>query len=106
MKQFSLLLLVFGCVSAYAGSSQGFVSNIIVHQPGVLMFGAGAFNNSPACNVSGQWAISVVDPMGKSFLAILLSAQAQNKQVYVHGYTQTCRDWGDRELPSYIVILD
>ena len=94
--------------TAQAGSTQGLVSGIFVHTPGVLMFQVGtAINNAPSC-ASGtkQWAISLTDPMGKSLMALLLSAQAQGKQVYVQGNTNTCRDWGDRELPSYAILID
>ena len=94
--------------TAQAGNAQGTVSGIFMHTPGVLMFQVGtAINSAPSC-ASGtkQWAISITDPMGKSLMALLLSAQAQGKQVYVQGYTNTCRDWGDRELPSYAVLID
>lgn len=78
-----------------------------MHSPDVVMFGAGTINGVAPCATSTQqWAIKLSDPAGKGFLAILLSAQAQGKSVYVQGYSNTCRDWGDRELPSYIVILD
>jgi hypothetical protein len=93
---------------AQAGNAQGLVSGIFVHTPGVLMFQVGTtINSAPSCaSVMKQWAISLADPMGKSMMALLLSAQAQGKQVYVHGYTNTCRDWGDRELPSYAILID
>ncbi len=102
------LALSTGVGFAQAGNSQGLVSSIFVHTPGVLMFQVGtAINSAPSC-ASGtkQWAISLTDPMGKSLMALLLSAQAQGKQVYVHGYTETCRDWGDRELPSFAILID
>lgn len=93
--------------SAQAGSASGKVTNIFMHSPDVVMFGAGTINGVAPCATSTQqWAIKLSDPAGKGFLAILLSAQAQGKSVYVQGYSNTCRDWGDRELPSYIVILD
>jgi len=89
---------------ACAGSSQGTVSNMIIHSPGIVMFSAGAFSSTASCNTAGQWAISLTDPVGKPMLAEIMSAQAQGKQVFVHGYTNTCRDWADRELPSYIMV--
>jgi hypothetical protein len=94
--------------TAQAGNAQGLVSGIFVHTPGVLMFLVGTtINSAPSCATRlNQWAISLTDPMGKSLMALLLSAQAQGKQVYVHGYTNTCRDWGDRELPSYAFLID
>ena len=94
--------------TAQAGSTQGLVSGIFVHTPGVLMFQVGTTINGVAscASVTKQWAISLADPMGKSMMALLLSAQVQGKQVYVHGYTNTCSDWGDRELPSYAILID
>lgn len=94
--------------AAHAGNAQGLVSGIFIHTPGVLMFQVGtAINGAPACAAGlQQWAISMSDPMGKPLLAVLLAAQAQGKQVYVHGYSNTCRDWGDRELPSYALLID
>lgn len=92
---------------AQAGASTGKVTSIIMHSPDIVMFGAGLIGAGASC-ASGthQWAIKLSDPAGKGFLAILLSAQAQGKSVYVQGYSNTCRDWGDRELPSYITIID
>lgn len=93
--------------SVQAGSSSGKVTNIFMHSPDIVMFGAGSINGAPSCATgTQQWAIKLSDPAGKGFLAILLSAQAQGKSVYVHGYSNICRDWPDRELPSYILILD
>lgn len=93
--------------SAQAGTASGKVTNLFMHSPDIVMFSAGPIGGAPSC-ASGthQWAISLSDPAGKGFLAILLSAQAQGKSIIVHGYTNTCRDWGDRELPTYIVIID
>lgn len=93
--------------STHAGSSSGKVTGIFMHSPDIVMFAAGTMTGTPSCSSgSQQWAIKLSDPAGKGFLAILLSAQAQGKSVYVQGYTNTCRDWADRELPSYIVIQD
>lgn len=93
--------------TAQAGTSTGPVTNIFMHSPDIIMFQAGAVSGAPACSAnSQQWAISLSDPAGKGFLAVLLSAQAQGKSVKVHGYFNTCRDWGDRELPSYIMMID
>ena len=72
------------------------------------MFQVGTgINNPPSCAIgTKQWAISLSNPIGKNIMVLILSAQAQGKQVYVHGYTDTCRDWGDRELPSYVILID
>lgn len=93
--------------AAQAGSATGKVTGIFMHSPDVVMFAAGPLNNAASCAaVSQQWAIKLSDPAGKGFLAILLSAQAQGKSIYVQGNSNTCRDWADRELPTYIIILD
>jgi hypothetical protein len=89
-----------------AGESSGLVSNLLVHEPGIIMFSAGNISGAPACNTKNQWAISLSDQMSKGFLGILLSAQAQGKKVFVKGYKNTCRDWGNRELPSYVILVD
>lgn len=91
---------------AHAGTATGPVTNIFMHSPDVVMFKAGPTTGAPTCSPFSEWAIKLSDPAGKGFLAILLSAQAQGKSVKVQGYTNTCRDWADRELPSYIVIID
>lgn len=111
MKHFKTILaaIAFSAVfnGAHAGSASGKVTGIFMHSPDVVMFAAGALNNAASCAAgSQQWAIKLSDPAGKGFLAILLSAQAQGKSIYVQGNTNTCRDWPDRELPTYIVILD
>jgi hypothetical protein len=102
------LALSTGVGFAKAGNAQGLVSGIFVHTPGVLMFQVGTIiNGAPSCAaVLHQWAISLSDPMAKSMMALLLSAQAQGKQVFVRGYSNTCSDWGDRELPSFALLID
>lgn len=108
MKQFFVAVVAATVLtSAHSGSSSGKVSGIFMHSPDIVMFAAGAINNIAQC-ASGtqQWAIKLSDPAGKGFLAILLSAQAQGKSVYVQGNSNSCRDWGDRELPTYIMIID
>lgn len=93
--------------SVQAGSASGVVRYVTIHSPDIVMFSAGPIGGAPSCaSGTNQWAIKLSDPAGKGFLAILLSAQAQGKSVYVHGYSNTCRDWGDRELPTYIAIID
>jgi hypothetical protein len=100
------LTLFLVSLTTHAGESRGFITNVFMHTPGVVLFGSGNILGTPVCNVSKQWGISMQDPMGKSMLAIILAAQAEGKQVVVKGYTNTCRDWPDRELPSYIVVID
>jgi hypothetical protein len=107
MKLYYLLTLaLLNPVVTIAGTSMGDISKIFVHEPGVLLFRAGSVDNPAPCNRESEWAISLNDPLGKPVLAMLLSAQAQGKKVFVAGYSQTCRDWWDRELPSYVRIIE
>lgn len=102
----SLFVSVFGVQAATA--SQGTVSGVFIHTPGILMFQVGTvMTATPSC-ASGtkQWAIALTDPMAKSMMALLLSAQAQGKSVLVYSYLDTCRDWGDRVVPSYALLID
>ena len=103
---FSALVVLLASSPSNAGSSRGLVSLVFAHSPDVLMFEAGTISNPATCNRTNQWAISMSDPIGKPMLAILLAAQAQGKEVYVYGYSQSCSAWGDREMPSYIVIIN
>lgn len=100
-------LTLSSTVSSIAGTAQGVVTNLFVHTPGVLMFQIGTgITSSPTCSQGGQWAISLSDLSAKPMMALLLSAQSQGKRVYVQGYTNTCAAWPDRELPSYVILLD
>ena len=113
MKKLSRWIFLISLFASFSGAqaganAQGTVSGIFVHTPGILMFQVGtAITASPSC-ASGtkQWSIALTDPMAKSMMALLLSAQAQGKQVYVFSYLDTCRDWGDRVVPSYAVLID
>jgi hypothetical protein len=101
------LMMCFSGAQA-ASNAQGTVSGLFIHTPGVLMFQVGtAISSGPSCASSTkQWAIALTDPMAKSLMALLLSAQAQGKQVLVVSYLDTCRDWGDRVVPSYAMLID
>ena len=103
VKLFLLSLIMFAKLS-WGGESSGLVTYIYVHTPNILMFQAGTQNAPAGCSKYNQWAISLDDPMGKPLYALLLSAQAQGKPVYIKGYSNTCQAWDDRELPSYGVI--
>ena len=107
------ILLLFACLlsatlETQAGDASGQVKNIFIHEPGVLMFRVGdTISNVPSCaQILQQWAINLSDPMAKPLLAVLLTAQTLGKNVYVRGYSNTCRDWPDRELPSFVVVID
>jgi len=103
----AVLLFSFSGAQA-ATASQGTVSGVFIHTPGILMFQVGTvMTATPSCAIgTKQWAIALTDPMAKSMMALLLSAQAQGKSVLVYSYLDTCRDWGDRVVPSYALLID
>jgi len=103
-----LAFLLLWPTATTAGFQEGTVRQILLHEPGILMFQIGnEITAAPQCaQATKQWAISLSDPIAKPMLAVLLSAQAQGKVVFVRGYSNTCRDWGDRELPSYVTLVD
>lgn len=74
------------------------------------MFQAGSLSGAGAAGCAAgtqQWAISMDRAMGKAILAALMQAQALDKNVQVWGYSpDTCDDWGDRMLPSFVIIQD
>jgi hypothetical protein len=93
-----LVLTAFSAtVLAGRGASNGEVLRIMVHTPGVVMFGAGSHPNKPSCSTAGnEWAFSLNSPKGRSMYALLLSAVNQGIPVHVYG-TGKCSAWGDRE---------
>ena len=96
-------LLIFAS-SVNAGSSSGLVTLVMAHVGDVIIFSAGPHQNKPACSTAGEdWAFSLSTQTGKAMYALILSAQAQGKQINVMG-TNTCPAWGDREAPAYVYI--
>lgn len=61
----------------------------------------GGHTSKPACSAD-SWALSLSTHSGRAMYALLLSAQSQGKQVWVHG-TGACAAWGDREEPQYVL---
>lgn len=98
------LFAVFTAGSANAGSSTGLVTALKVHTGDVVMFAAGSIGQRAACGVAGdEWAISLNTPTGKAIYALLLSANAQGKQVLVTG-SNACNAWSDRETPYWVQL--
>ena len=107
MKFFVKLLVVLlstASVSSWAGDSEGLVSVVLIQAPGIAIIKAGTIVNTPGCNTTNQWAVSMVKPEGNMY-ALALSAQSQGLPLTVHGFN-VCQDWGDREQPSYMYILE
>jgi hypothetical protein len=66
--------------------------------------GGPAVNATTNCTVTPtDWAFDSSTDNGKAMYAMLLSAAAQGKQVYVRG-SGDCKDWSDRERPMFIRI--
>ncbi|MDV0440147.1 hypothetical protein [Xanthomonas sacchari] len=89
--------------SASAGDASGKVVTIMAHSQDVVFFSLdGPYTNVPACS-STALALSLSTQSGRAQYALLLSASAQGKVVYVHG-TGNCAVWGDRETADYIYM--
>jgi len=107
MKKFLISIATATCLllntgAHAAGSSSGLVGMMIVNSSNFLFFTAGTKAASPVCgNANDQWSLNLSTAVGKSTYAMLLSAQAQAKVVYVFG-NGTCNGWGDREDVLYV----
>jgi hypothetical protein len=100
MKNLISILIGLTCallhLNGNAGSSSGAVTMMIVNSSNFLFFTAGTKSNSPSCGNNNQWALNLSTPTGRSIYALILSAQAQGKVLYIVG-NGTCNGWGDRE---------
>jgi hypothetical protein len=103
-KLFVVILSVVS-VSSWAGDSDGLITVLYMQSPGVALVKAGTITNTPACNTSNQWAVSLSAPDGKGMYALLLQAQSQGLPIGIHGDTGGCGDWADRERPSYMYLV-
>jgi hypothetical protein len=95
-----------------ASTSNGLVTQPLVTQWGVAMFGvAGAATftgTKPACatvGVGNYWAIDIKTPTGRTMWASVLQAHALGKVLNVNG-KGNCDWWADRESVDYVVIGD
>lgn len=93
------------CNCALAGASLGKVTGLLVNNQGAAIFSAGTHDNKPACATAGGWIFDSTAAAGKTIISVILSAQAQGKQVQVIG-TGNCTYWGDRENISYLTVYD
>lgn len=109
IKRMCLLLVgicFFAPAPLLAGSSQGPVTLLQAHEGDVAMFSAGAHSGAPACSSAGEeWAFSLTSHYGRAMYALLISAQAQGKEVLVTG-SNVCSAWGDRETAKRIRVVD
>ncbi|MGI9573802.1 hypothetical protein ACRYJU_06905 [Alloalcanivorax xenomutans] len=114
MKIFvAALAVVILPVQAVAGTAAGYITGLMAHSggedsgPGVFMFTLdGDRNNAPSCSTENggkDWAMSLESEAGRAMYALVLSAHAQGKRIYVTG-TGHCNSWGDREQPEWISV--
>lgn len=107
----SSLLVALSASPAVASNTNGFapLSGVYGTSIGAVLFSAPSSNRTgiPTCGQSnpGRWAIDASTPAGQAAVAVLLSAWAAKKQVWVNG-TGTCSIWGDTETVSYFNIQD
>ena len=116
MKNIIFILLLLMSSKASAGYGTGTITSLFAHAQGgngagTIMFTITVHEQAPSCSTVGdpsEWAFSLNTEHGKAMYSMLLSAQAQNKEVTVSGWGNgeagNCDDWGDRERPKYIRI--
>ena len=105
----SMLCTSSNSVAGHTGALGGSVHNLKVHKTSgmpVVMFKTIPHVSPPMCGDTEafEWAITL-DDFGKSVYSLLLSAQAQQKRVFIHG-KNTCEDWDDRESIWHITLGD
>lgn len=104
-KKFCIIFLSIPAF-AYAGASEGLITQPLATEQGIFMFSAGTHLDKPVCSTQGDsWALNVSTTGGKSMQVTVLAAHAQGKRLHVVG-KGICDAWGDREAPSYLYIID
>jgi hypothetical protein len=97
---------------AYAGSqAAGNITTMATNPPvggypAVFFFATnGTRSSPPSCaTIGGRWAIDGSTMGGQQSIALVMSAQAQGRQIIVQG-NGTCSVWGDTETASYIEVI-
>jgi hypothetical protein len=88
--------------TAYQGSLQDM--HFMVNGA-VLVTTTGSRTDAPSCStIPGRFALDSTTAAGRSQLAGLLAAEAQDRQVVIVG-TGTCGVYGDSETISYFYIV-
>lgn len=107
MKLSAILgLLAVGASNAASASTgaPGRVHNVISHSAGRVFFDhSGVRTERPECAVHNRWVIDVSSAAGQAMLSVLLTAQAQGKNIVVHG-TSSCSTWADTEAIDHITV--
>lgn len=101
---FIILVMLFSN-NIWAGEGRGKIKNIVVRDhDGLVYVTLESRANKPTCAVAGYMMIKDENSAtGKRLLALLLMAQAANKNIYVKGY-DTCSRWPDGEDINYIIV--
>jgi hypothetical protein len=97
--------------SAPVGASEstfGTIHGVLpTHNGAVLFWTTGSrVGTHPACQgpgLDGRYAIDASTVAGQSMVAVLLSAQAQGKQIYVVG-SGNCTIWSDTETVVFFAV--
>ncbi len=111
-----LCLALVAALSGLATSAQasvaepGTISEIVSFGDGGIVFfnHSGARTSLPTCNnavLPQRWAINTSTAAGQARLAVLLSAYAMNKKIWIEG-TGSCSLWNDTETVNYFVVKD
>lgn len=92
-------------LAAHASSSQlGSVSNTIVNRPGNFFFDhSGGRDARPACGIYNRWVIDATTAQGQAMMSLVLTAQAQNKPIIVHGLGR-CIESSDTEAIDHVIV--
>jgi hypothetical protein len=103
MKYLFFILSLILPGAAFSGAGDGKVT-LLMPGNGVVIFKIESHINKPACSTQGDdWALSLATDAGRAQYALLLSAQAQGRSVWVTG-ANNCAAWGDREAPSWVFV--
>ena len=104
---FAFLVWVSTTGQLWAGSSSGFVTNLLVVDDGRVIFEAGNHINKPDCSTEtqqGSWVFGLGTNSGRAMYELLQTAIQQNLSVTVEGRSQCYFPYNAREQVYYLVI--
>lgn len=109
MKHYFVLLVIFCCVSLFAGQSSGYVDSLLVRDSDGLVYfflrDEVVLSEKPSCATKKYWMVKSENSVaGKNQLSLLMAAQMAGKKVKVYGY-HTCERWGDGEDVNTVQLL-
>lgn len=102
----ALSCLAIAAPANASSADQGYTSSILTTTDGRAFFEQNGIRTTrPACATATRWVIDVTTATGQAMLANLLSANAQNRKVFISG-TSNCAAWGDSETAAGIMLAD